>query len=137
MNLKRDLGTEISRRLLEYMNIPQDFLFFLKGFWIYFWVGKKQILTKQVAFQRVLPFLKRFSYSQSSYNDYSYRTVDSNLPSSSQRPKDSYPTDRIIPQNTNDVQLDPRIFKNFNQVLKILKIHEYCFFHQFRLTRLE
>ena len=38
-------------------------------------------------------------------NNYSYKNVDPNLPSSSQRPKESYPTDRIIPQNTDDGQI--------------------------------
>jgi len=38
-------------------------------------------------------------------NNYSYKNVDPNLPSSSQRPKESYPTDSIIPQNTDVGQI--------------------------------
>ena len=36
--------------------------------------------------------------------------MDPNLPSSSQRPRDSYPTDRIILQNTNDAQIRTEIY---------------------------
>jgi len=36
--------------------------------------------------------------------------VDPNLPSSSQRPRDSYPTDRIILQNTDDGQIQTEIY---------------------------
>ena len=43
-------------------------------------------------------------------NNYSYRPLDPNLPSSSQRPRDSNPTDRIILQNTNDGRIDTEIY---------------------------
>ncbi|KAH1193514.1 polyprotein [Glycine max] len=43
-------------------------------------------------------------------NNYLYKTVDPNLPSSSQRPKESYPTDRIIPQNTNDGKIRTKFY---------------------------
>jgi len=43
-------------------------------------------------------------------NNYSYRPLNPNLSSSSQRPRDSYPTDRIILQNTNDGQIRTEIY---------------------------
>ena len=43
-------------------------------------------------------------------NNDSYRPLDPNLPSSSQRPRDSYPSDRIILQNTNEGQIRTEIY---------------------------
>ncbi|KAH1246313.1 hypothetical protein GmHk_06G016420 [Glycine max] len=43
-------------------------------------------------------------------NNYSCKPLDPDLPSSSQRPKDCYPTNRIILQNASDSQIRTEIY---------------------------